>query len=528
MVVTRSCDRRGRAVYDHITFAQLETLSNRYANGLRSLGLSRGMRVLLMVRPGFEFVGLSFALFKMGVVPVMIDPGMGMRRLLECVRGVDLHGFIGIPLAHVLRVLRPRSFRNLEHIVTVGRRWGWGGASLAALARRGRPHFKPVPTRRDETAAILFTSGSTGPAKGVVYEHGVFGAQVEAIQQHYGIEPGEVDLPVFPLFALFSAAMGMTSVIADMDPSHPARVDPVKIVAAVSDQKITTTFGSPAVWNPVATHCMEQGVTLGSMRRVLIAGAPVPYHVIEKLHRVLPPGGEVYTPYGATESLPVASIGGREVLSGCSDRTRRGAGFCVGKPVPGTDLRLIRIADEAIPAWSDELEVGDGEIGEIVVSGEVVTKEYFGLEKATAMSKIRDGERIWHRIGDVGYLDKEGRIWFCGRKAHRVTTSHGVLFSVRCEAIFNEHGDVARSALVGIGEPGNTSAVIVIEPERGRFPRGSRVGGLRAELLALGAGNELTRDIRHVLFHPSLPVDVRHNAKINREALAAWAVRRIR
>lgn len=511
-----------------IRFAELEALSNQYANGLSDYGISRGMRVLVMVRPGVDFVALVFALFKMGTVSVMIDPGMGVNRLLECVRKIDLHALVGIPLAQVMRVVRRSPFKSVKYVVTVGRRWFWGGATLSEFRRQADDHFSIVDTAADEAAAILFTSGSTGPAKGVVYEHGVFGAQVRTIQSHYGIEPGEVDLPAFPLFALFSIAMGMTTVIPEMDPSHPARVDPAKFVRSIREFNVTSTFGSPAIWNRVAPYCVENHIKLPSLRRVLIAGAPVPYRTIKLLHRVLNDDADVHTPYGATESLPVSSISGRELLGGCSDRTRVGAGTCVGLPLPETDLRIIRISDDPIGEWSTDLAVPDGQIGEIVVAGPVVTKEYFRRDRANELAKIRDGGRVWHRIGDVGYRDEQGRIWFCGRKAHCVVTENGTQYSVQCEAIFNEHRDVRRSALIGIGKKGRQEAVLVVEPQAGRFPGRSRCKAFRAELLELGRDNELTRDIHVVLFHRSLPVDIRHNAKIDREALAEWAARRSR
>lgn len=523
VIVTASRDANGKARYAQLTFAELEVLSNRYANAVVAAGISRGMRTLVMVRPGFDFIALVFALFKVGAVPVMIDPGMGTTRMLECIRQVDVEAFVGIPLAHVMRVLKPGSFRSVKHVVTVGRRWFWRGASLTKLAAPASDTFDPAATAADETAAILFTSGSTGPAKGVVYEHGMFDAQVRLIQSHYGIEPGEVDLPAFPLFALFSTAMGMTSVIPDLDASRPAEVNPAYIVEAIRDHRVTNTFGSPAIWKRVSQYCVENDIALPTLRRILVAGAPVSPAVIEKLHQALSAGADVHTPYGATESLPVSSIAGRELFAGAIEETRAGAGFCVGHPMPDIEVRHIRITDEPIESWSDDLVVPDGERGELVVSGPVVTKEYFGLPDATRLSKIADGSRIWHRIGDLGYRDAQGRLWFCGRKAHRVVTREGTLFSVCCEAIFNEHPDVARSALVGVGPRGKQEPVIVIEPMEGRVPHGARAGTLVEELRHLAAACPVTRSIRRILFHPSLPVDVRHNAKINREQLANWA-----
>lgn len=191
--------------------------------------------------------------------------------------------------------------------------------------------------------------------------------------------------------------------------------------------------------------------------------------------------------------------------------------------MPQIQLRLIRINDDPIDVWTDELLVPDGEKGEIVVSGPVVTKAYFGLAQADTLAKIREGSRIWHRIGDIGYRDRKGRIWFCGRKAHRVITSDGTMLTVPCEAVFNEHPDVARTALVGVGPAGEQIPVIVVEPMPGKFPRPAQMLTFWEEMLVLARANELTCGITHVLFHPSLPVDIRHNTKINREALAVWA-----
>ncbi len=578
VIVTDRIDRSGRATYRRLSFAELEAISNRYANGLRTAGIDRGMRTLVMVRPGVDFVGIIFALFKLGAVPVMIDPGMGVLRLLDCVRQVDVEAFIGIPLALAMRVVRPVSFRSVRTVVTVGRRWCWGGPTLDRLGAGASDRFEPTATKPTDPAAILFTSGSTGPAKGVVYEHGMFEAQVRLIRDFYGIEPGEVDLPALPLFVLFSTAMGMTAVIPDMDPSHPARVNPANIVRAIQDHRVTNTFGSPAIWHRVADYCAKHRIKLPSLRRILIAGAPVPRSVISRLHDVLSAGADVHTPYGATESLPVASISGRELLGSnvaaidrasrvgasiaqpqtdsplsaaqpkasvpfnvskasaavgsfghtsidqqsvsLADRTQVGFGTCVGQLFPDIDLRVIRITDDPIERWSDDLLVSDGEVGELVVAGPVVTRAYFGLPQATKRAKIQEGTRIWHRMGDVGYRDEAGRIWFCGRKAHRVQTRNGTLFTECCEPVFNEHPAVFRSALVGTGGPHEQEPVLVVELVGGRVPRGREKVRLREALRMLGQQVETTANIHRFVFRQRLPVDVRHNAKINRERLA--------
>lgn len=213
---------------------------------------------------------------------------------------------------------------------------------------------------------------------------------------------------------------------------------------------------------------------------------------------------------------------------GTRERTRLGHGICVGRAVKRAAVRFIRITDDPIARWSEELLVPPGQVGEIVVSGDAVTREYFELPTAAAAAKIRDDERVWHRIGDLGYIDADQRIWFCGRKAHRVETTDGTMFSVCCEAIFLEHPAVLRCALVGIGPRGRQLAVIVVEVRDRRLPRGKARETLLAELRALALFNARTAAIERFMFRRSLPVDVRHNAKINREALAAWAAKRMR
>jgi len=501
-----------------VTFSQLNQDANRLADGLRRLGVTKSDRVLMMVPSGIDFIALTFALFKLGAVPVLIDPGLGRRNVLNCIATAQPKGMIAVPLAHAARKLFSKAFRGIKWNVTVGRRWFWGGATLSQIRNLGDVNFKSVQVDPDDPAAILFTSGSTGPSKGVLYSHRMFYQQVELLRRMFHIEQGEMDLPTFPLFALFGVALGMTCVIPDMDPTRPAEVNPEKIIGHIKKYNITNSFGSPALWNTVSNYCLGKNVQLPTLKRILMAGAPVPGSLLERFDRILSPDALIHTPYGATEALPVASITHREILNETWQQTQKGKGTCVGKAVGGLTLKIIKITDEAIEEWDDSLAVPNGTIGEVVVRSPWVTRRYFNLENATRLSKIRNGEHFWHRMGDVGYLDEHNRLWFCGRKSHRVQTAEGTLFTIPCEAIYNTHEQVKRSALVGVGPTGNQTPVIVIEAE-GSIDKET----LTEELLALGASHAITQPIRRVLFHPSFPVDIRHNAKINREQLARWA-----
>ncbi|MDA1164948.1 MAG: fatty acid CoA ligase family protein [Planctomycetota bacterium] len=520
-------DSRGRVTYSHLTFAQLDNESDRLAHGLSHYGVQTGHRLVLMVRPSLEFIALTFALFKTGAVAVLIDPGMGRSNIFNCLETVEPHGFVAVPIVQAIRALNRRRFANARLNVTVGgRRWFWGGTTYEKLLASSAEGFETARTKATDPAAIIFTSGSTGPPKGVVYEHGMFDAQVQLLQQFYGIKPGEVDLPGFPLFALFNSAMGVTTVIPDMDPTKPALVDPLNILEAIRDQGVTQAFGSPAIWNRIGRHCEATGEKLGSLRRVLSAGAPVPIHVLDRMLQAFEhDDANIHTPYGATESLPVASISGREVLNETADLSRRGSGTCVGRLFPQVRIRIIEITDGPIGHVCETRELPRGEIGEILVQAPSTTREYFRRPDATALAKVADdGGQFWHRMGDVGWFGDDDRLWFCGRKAHIVDAASGRMFTIPCEAIFNEHPRVFRSALVGIGAKGIQKPVIIVEPDAGEFPESETDRQqFRDELRELGRASSLTESIETVLFHRSLPVDIRHNVKIFREKLAPWA-----
>ncbi len=519
-------DKGGRVAYAHLTFRQLDQESDNLAHGLENVGITRGTRTILMVKPSIEFFALTFALFKTGAVPVIVDPGMGIRRMIACFQESRPEAFIGIPLAHVLRTLHPKFFATVTTWITVGRRWFWGGFTLNQIRRTPLKSYKAAKTKRDDMAAILFTTGSTGPAKGAVYTHGIFDAQIRSIQSHFNITPDEIDLPTFPLFALFDPALGMTAIIPDMDPTKPGSVNPERIIEAIVNQGVTNMFASPALLNRVGQYAQQKGIRLPTLKRVISAGAPVSASNIEQFAQMLNQDARIHTPYGATEAMPVLSIASTEILSETRTLSQKGYGICVGRPLQGIDMQIITISDDPIETWSQELVVADGDIGEITVNGDLVTRQYFENPQADRLAKIKQGNQVWHRMGDLGWRDSKGRIWFCGRKSHRVTTENGTLYTIPCEAIFNKHPRVARSALVGIGPRSNQKPVICIElaADEKRYTKKK----LRKELMELARQNDLTKDIKTILFHKSFPVDIRHNSKIFREKLAVWAGKKLK
>ena len=543
--IPRGRTPRGDIDYLALTFAELEAEAAAWQARLTAAGLRRGDRTLVMVRPGLPLIAAVFGLFALGAVPVIIDPGMGLKSFLACVARSRPRALVGIPFAQLVSRVARRSFRGVAVRVTASRR-----LDARLTERKSRIENRKLavaPTAADDLAAVLFTSGSTGAPKGVCYEHGMFEAQVRLVRATYGIEPGEIDLPLLPVFALFNPALGMTTIVPEIDPRRPATVDPEKIVRAIQQEQVTNSFGSPTLWRKIADHCLAHSVALPSLRRVLCAGAPVPASLWADAPRFLP-HGRLHSPYGATEALPVSSISSDEV----DLLSVRGA--CVGRPVPEMEVKIIAIADQPIATLADARELPPGGIGEIIVSGPVVTKEYDALPEATAAAKIaaaknqvtsgkyqeKGGEpdssldtcdlelatsapsgAVWHRLGDCGYLDVAGFLWFCGRKAERVETGAGPMFTEPCEQVFRQHPRAARCALIGLGPRGQQRPAIVVEA---KVADSAQARTLARELRALALAHEHTARINLFYFHSRFPVDVRHNAKIHRLALARWAV----
>lgn len=507
--------------YQQWTAAELDAQCDRTAHGLTRAGIGKGTRTVVMLKPGPEFFAVAFALFKIGAIPVLVDPGMGIRSLGHCLNEAAPTAFIGVPRAHLARQMFGWSKASLEVLITAGPRLLWGGYKLDKLYQTASHEAFPVDdSEPDQTAAILFTSGSTGTPKGVVYTHSTFASQVETLRTVYGITPGEVDLSTFPLFALFGPALGMASVVPLMDASRPASCDPRQLVEAIKKFSCTSMFASPALVDKLGRHCDQQSIRLDSLLRVISAGAPANNNALALLAEHLPADSEIFTPYGATEALPVTSIASSVILGETRDSTDLGRGACVGTAVPGVEVAIVPISDGVMETWRDDLRLPAGEIGEIVVRGPVVTTSYFGRPEATAMAKIPDGATTWHRMGDVGYLDEFDRLWMCGRKTHRVETDTETLFTIPCEAVFNVHRAVRRTALVGVH--GSPVLCVELEQDHTESPE------LSEELQRLGQTQAHTRGIEVFLYHPKFPVDVRHNTKIFRERLAVWAGERLR
>lgn len=511
------------------TYRELHAASDQLTRGLAPSGIRQGMRVALMATASFEFFALCFALVRAGAVVVMVDPGIGLRRVTECLAEAAPDVYVGTPLSHMVRFAYGWGKDTVRLCITLGGdglplRRAWGGLSLDDIRKAGenQPSFATFDTAADDPSAIIYTSGSTGLPKGAVYTHGNFTAQIDMLSHMFDLDGNDIDLPAFPLFALIDFLVGVTAVIPDLRFPRPADIDAGLYVQTINDYGVTNMFGSPVVLEQLGRYAANHEVYLPTLKRVITAGAPAAPESLERFKTLLPSDASIYGIYGATESLPMACVDSRTILDETRVLSSQGGGVCVGKPVLDAEIRIMTITDTPIDAWDTSLRAESGIVGEIVVKGPAVTTSYIGRADQNALAKMRDADdAVLHRTGDVGYFDNEGRLWYCGRKSHRVITNEGTLFTEQVEGIFNAHPMVRRSALVGVS---GLRPVICIELEQGAAADHEAI---RTELLDIACQHPLTCGITTILFHPKFPVDVRHNSKIVREKLAVWAQQKL-
>ncbi len=499
-------------------YDELDRRSDALARGFEAIGITRGTKTVLMLPTSDELFVVLLALFKVGAVPVVLDPGMGIPRMLHCYRSIRPEAFIGIRLAHWVRRLGRRAFATVR--ITVGDIAVAGGEyHLGELYRDETPSLPLFDARADDLLMIVFTTGSTGPAKGVEYTHRMLDALVEQVRSAYPLDDGEAGLITLSLFTLVDLFTGCTAVLAPMDPTRPAEVDPALMARTIERFGVRHMFGSPALLRRMAPSLGEHQGALETLRTVVCGGAAAPLPVLRAFREAMGRDALVHTTYGSTEALPIATISLEELEDGRAARRDAGEGVCVGKPIAGMRARPIRIDDAPIPRWDEDLVVARGEIGEITLSGPVVSARYHLSPAHDAAHKIPDEGGVWHRTGDVGWLDDEERIWLCGRKAQIVRTAEGPRFTLQCEGVFDALPEVRRSALVGVGPRGAARPVVCVELEADATWNDALLARLRERADA----HPCTRGLSRFLVHPEFPVDVRHNAKIGREDLAVWA-----
>ncbi|MBC7530440.1 MAG: AMP-binding protein [Oligoflexus sp.] len=508
-----------------LSYGEFEARTDGYAATMQRAGIKQGHKVVLMIKPSMELYVLAFALIKLGAIPVVVDPGMGLRRMLRSYRSVSPEAFVGITPAHVVRMFARKAFETVKIKIWVKE----GGLSFSGdkgplFAAEGL--FPIAPTQRDDLAIINFTTGSTGPAKPVEATYGMALATVELVVKDLHQTADDIDMVTVPFFGIVSLIVGSTVVIPPMNPAKPADVDPQTIIDTINRYRVTVMLASPALLNRVGSFARPKKIKLPSLKMVNSGGAPIDMKNLENFMSLLAPGSTMNSCWGATEGLPLASISGKDILGRYQDLIRAGKGSPLGTILSTIDMRLISSTDDAIPRWDEALVVKPSEIGEVVVRGPNISRSYYQNAEANAAHKISDpaqgSTKVWHRTGDLAWQDPDGILFFTGRKAHSFVNESGVtLHSVAAEGVTNDHPKVKRSALVGAG----SRPVMCIELNEG-VPA-SEHDTIRLELLELMKKSLATDSVRTVLFHRRFPVDLRHNAKIERLKLAVWATHQL-
>ena len=486
-----------------ITWADFAERVDGVAAQLADRGMRPGEHVAMLTPPGVDLVVAVYGVWRAGGVTVVADRGLGLRGLGRAVRSTRPSWVVGPSRAlRAAKTLRwaPRA----EHVDV---------DALMAKAIAGSDPLATEPAA-DDLAAILFTSGATGPAKGVRYLHRQLAAQRDALAATYKITADDSLVAAFAPFALYGPALGISTVLPDCDVTKPGKLTAVALDAACRRLDATLAFASPAALaNVLATAGpVSDGLDgLRGLRTVMSAGAPVPAETLTALSSLVP-NASLHTPYGMTEVLPVADVN-LEGINAASGGDPIG-GVCVGRPVPGATVEILPLGfDPAAPPAA----MPTGEMGEIVISTPWVSDGYHGLWATERAARLQRGDgKVWHRSGDVGHLDDSGRLWVEGRAVHNIDSAAGVITSVPVERLVETSLDLARVAAVGVGPAGCQQLVVVVEDLHG-------VEGLASTDLTARVRSVVKQPVAAVLSRRALPVDIRHNAKIDRTAVAGWA-----
>jgi len=495
----------GDVSWRHLTLRELDEESDALARGFAAAGWSRGQRVLLASEPSADALLVVFALMKMGAVPVVIEPSRPKEEMAACAQQALASTLLASPLGLLKRLHPARPFRGVRNTVLVGAALPVklpGIVPLKAFRDMTGPRVALASTRPAEPAMILFTSGASAAARPVVLDHAALIAQAESLRRSQGLEDGEVVMCGDLQLALLLAVLGKSVVMPGSQ--EPSRRDVEKLLRAVDQQRVTTIIGPPPAWRAVAEHCARNGRVLPNVRQIILVGGPASVRTHEALALAVP-SGEVRSIYSMTEAFPIAQVSGREALGDARAVAERGGGACIGRPLPGVEVTVLDFGR------GGGTPVDPGEVGEIVVRG--------------ARVALSDGRShgMWTRTGDLGWIDRQGRLWLVGRLARTAHSRFGKVYDLAAESLFETHPNVGRCAIVALGQPGQQEAALVIEPAPGRKPKGDPERlEMERELLKIGESSQVTRDVRRVLMRDALPLDARWQAQVRARDLATW------
>lgn len=530
VALVRTTKRRdGSLVHHERTYGELSDRAERLAEGLRANGVREGTLCSFMVPPSFDALVLGTALFRVGATLVGIEPfSHGLRRVTHCLDRVGPEVFFGTPSAHLAKRLFGWGKRTVRQQYVVDGRFP-GLDTLDDLMVDTAP---AEPARADvdpgDPAVIAFTTGSTGTPKPTVLRQRNFAAMVELVGNQWSLGNGGdvVDMPTFPMFWIIALSAGGQVVIPPMDftMKGPGDADPAALLRTVEERGVRSMFASPALLRNLSEHARQRSTTVPTVRRIVAGGAEVQGPLFAAVENMLGSEGELYSNYGATEALPLCEIDGTTVLKETWKRTERGEGLCVGPGLPGVELRIVPSTEKPIAGIDAVEALPTGETGEVIARSPHISEDYFDAPESTAANKIADPDgSVWHRLGDVGSLDEQGRLWLGGRRSHQVVTPDKIYRPLQVEPVVATHKAVRRAALVAVPCMGSTVPVVCIERSE-EDDRDTEV--VAAELRSLMARHEATRGLTAFVEIRRLPVDRRHNAKIDRPALGAALARR--
>jgi acyl-coenzyme A synthetase/AMP-(fatty) acid ligase len=458
-----------------------------------------------------------YAVWRAGAVIVVADKGLGLRGMRRALRSAGVDAVIGSAQGlAAARVMRLPGTRIAAGLPAAAARALGAAHTLDELEARGRSAAAPPESSADTDCAVLFTSGATGPAKGVVYTQRQALAQLELVRGTYRLSADDRLVAAFAPFAILGPALGIGSAVPDIDVTAPGSLTAAKLADAAAAVGGTVVFASPAALRRVVATAgelsAEQRTALGRVRLLMSAGAPVPLSLLQALRAVLP-AAEAHTPYGMTEALPVTDVSAAEIEAAGS-----GDGVCVGRPLTGVEVRVSPLS--ALGEADGALTGAPGTTGEVCVRAAHVKDRYDALWATERASSRNPG---WHRTGDVGHLDAEGRLWIEGRLPHVVSTADGVVTPVGVEQRVEALNTVSAAATVGVGPAGTQAVVVVVVPSSGA-PRRAALG-LAAPGLADAVRRAAGVEVAAVLVTGRLPVDIRHQSKVDRREVARRAAR---